>query len=229
MCILQPSSASGKEKVILVHDVKWKQTPSITVQEVLKSTFNDKTTLELKGHFTGDDRVPRIFFHYQINLVILYFLPDYLSDVISQTCKKAMLPSQLCWSHFCIVLFIRMFRKDSFLFGLHNKIATNGNDSQTVLCSQRITHQNTEGADFCGGNSAGPFFLTETSSAWEGAILLGSPGKGEPPFSPCRNLYPPCALCFHPLFPSPLQPYLNPRRTSMRISKQHKKGNQKVK
>ena len=72
-----------------------------------------------------------------------------------------------------------MFRKDPFLFGSHNKIAPNGNDSQTVLCSQGITRQNIEGAGFCGGSSAGPFVLTETSSAWEGAILLGSLGKPE--------------------------------------------------
>lgn len=92
-----------------------------------------------------------------------------------------------------------MFRKDPLLFGSHNKIAANGNDSQTVLCSQGITRQNIEGAGFCGGSSAGPFVLTETSSAWEGAILLGSLGKPEPPFSPCWNLCPLRSLCFQPL------------------------------
>lgn len=52
-----------------------------------------------------------------------------------------------------------MFRKDSF--GSYNKRAPNGNDSQTVLGSQRIPHQNIEGAAFCGGNSAAPCVLAE--------------------------------------------------------------------
>lgn len=137
-----------------------------------------------------------------------------------------MLPSQLCWSHYCFVLFIGMFRKDSFLFGSYDKIATNGNDSQTVLCSQRITHQNIEWADFCAGNSAAPFVLTKTSSPQKQVPLFGSL---ESPFSPIRIFIPCGAFASIPSF------YLCParkdsHRTSMGLSppKAIKKSNKQI-
>lgn len=110
--------------------------------------------------------------------------------------KHPSVTPQVRWSCFCVVLFIRMLRKASVLFASYNKIAANGNDSKMVVCSQRLTCQNIEGADFCGGNSAAPFVPTGTSSSplWKQIILLGSP------FSSLVEVYVPC-VPFVPMLP----------------------------
>lgn len=118
-------------------------------------------SISLHGASQGnDDRLTRIFQHFYL----LTHKSCYLSCLPSRG-QCWPLPPQFCRSCFCVVLFIRRLRKDSVLFPSYNKIAKNANDSKTALCSQRITCQNIEGADFSGGNSAAPFVLTGTSSS----------------------------------------------------------------
>lgn len=94
-----------------------------------------------------------------------------------------------------------------FLFVSYNKIAANGNDSKMVVCSQRLTCQNIEGADFCSGSSAAPFVPTGTSS---------SPLWKQVSFLPLlKSMYPvwPLFPCF--LFPTPVLP------TEIQVEPQH--------
>lgn len=126
-------------------------------------------SISLHGASQGNDnRLTRIFQHFYLlthKSCYLSCLPSYFSSSLFINRQCCPLPPQFCRSCFCVVLFIRRLRKDSVLFPSYNKIAKNANDSKTALCSQRITCQNIEGADFSGGNSAAPFVLTGTSSS----------------------------------------------------------------
>lgn len=231
----QPSSGSRKESDPgLWSLMKWKQPSYITVEDLAKSKFSDKISLQLMCCFTREwwlyKNVPEFVFISTCILLFRFPLNYFSASTVQKYAQKnPSVTPQVCWSWFCVVLFIRTLRKVSVLFASYNKIAANGNDSKMVLCSQRLTCQNIEGADFCGGNSAAPFVPTGTSSSslWKQIILLGSL------FSSLVEVYVPC-VAFVPILPFSYSPpaHRDTSRTSAwvgnRSNQQVNQANHKV-